>query len=115
MAKRELAWVKERWFDLRNGYASYFSIVLAFINFVLIISVKFPGFDILLLAVIVGGSVAAAATWVGYLHRHNQMETDQNALFRQSTLQAKVWRIALFGNDKEREEIKRILEEIEAG
>ncbi|MDE1824665.1 MAG: hypothetical protein KGH74_05220 [Candidatus Micrarchaeota archaeon] len=113
MAKRQVAWVKERWFDLRNGYASYFSIVLAFVNFILIISVKFPGFDILLLAVLVGGSVAAAATGVGYLHRHNQMETDQNALFRQSTLQAKVWRIALFGTEAEREEIRRMLLDIE--
>jgi hypothetical protein len=109
------SWVKERWFDLRNGYSAYFAIVLAFVNFVLIVSVKFPGLSIFLIAVALGSSVAAACVIVGYLHRHKQMEIDQNATFRQSTLQAKVWRVALFGTDEERAELKKLLEEIENG
>ncbi|MDE1824345.1 MAG: hypothetical protein KGH74_03530 [Candidatus Micrarchaeota archaeon] len=105
--------MKERWFDLRNGYSAYFAIVLAFVNFILIVSVKFSGINIIVLALGIGFPVAFACVVVGYLHRNNQMETDQNVLFRQSSLQAKVWRVALFGTEEEREKIRMLLAEIE--
>lgn len=83
-------WVKRRWFDLRNGYSYYFAIALSFVNFILIISIKFPNVSVAVLALLIGSSVAAAATAVGYGHRKKQLDTDQNSGFEHSTLAAKV-------------------------
>lgn len=89
------AWTKRRWFDLRNGYGFYISIFLGFVNFCLLISVKFPALNPYLFVPMVGMGAAASATGIGYLHRKKQLRTDQDSVFEQSHLMARVNEIQL--------------------
>lgn len=89
------AWTKRRWFDLRNGYGFYISIFLGFVNFCLLISVRFPNLNPYLFVPILGLGAAASATLMGYLHRKKQLRTDQDSVFEQSHLLARVNEIQL--------------------
>ena len=83
-------WIRRRWFDVRQGYANYVSVVLAFVNFVLIISVKFNSLSLLLLMLTIGPAAGLMAMGIGYFHRIHQLKTDQDSTFEQSRLSAKV-------------------------
>ncbi len=89
------AWTKRRWFDLRNGYGFYISIFLGFVNFCLLISVKFPELNPYFFVPLIGIVAATAATGIGYLHRKKQLRTDQDSTFEQSHLLARVYEIQL--------------------
>ncbi len=89
------AWTKRRWFDLRNGYGFYISIFLGFVNFCLLISVKFPDLNPYVFVPLIGAVAAASATGIGYLHRKKQLRTDQDSVFEQSHLLAGVNEIQL--------------------
>ena len=82
--------MRRRWYDIRNGYSNYLAIVLAFVNFVLIVSVKFNNLSLVALMLSLGSSAAFIAMIVGYAHRIHQMKTDQDSVFEQSRLSAKV-------------------------
>ncbi len=84
-------WVKRRWFDVRQGYSQYISIALAYVNFVLIISVKFPSESLTLLMLTIGTAAVCVSMAVGYLHRNHQMKTDMDSQFEQSRLASKLW------------------------
>lgn len=89
------SWTKRRWFDLRNGYGFYISIFLGFVNFCLLISVKFPELNPYAFVPLVGIAAAGSATGIGYLHRKKQLRTDQDSVFEQSHLMARVDEIQL--------------------
>jgi hypothetical protein len=78
-------WIRNRWYDLRNGFFLYLSMVLSYVNFVLIFSVKFPEADPRIFVPVIGLAVEFAAISVGYLHRRHQLQTDQDAAFRRSS------------------------------
>jgi hypothetical protein len=88
-------WTKRRWFDLRNGYGLYVSIFLGFVNFCILISVKFPGLNPYVFIPLIGVGAVASATGIGYLHRKNQLRIDQDSTFEQSRLLARVYEIQL--------------------
>lgn len=88
-------WIRRRWFDVRQGYANYVSVVLAFVNFVLIISVKFNSLSLALLMLTIGPAAGFMAMSIGYAHRMHQMKTDQDSAYEQSRLAARVSLVTL--------------------
>jgi len=72
------------------GYANYLSIVLGYINFVLIFSVKFQSLSLVELLLTLGLGAAMLSMGVGYVHRIHQMKTDQDSAYEQSRLAARV-------------------------
>lgn len=113
-------WFKKRWFDLRNGYSLYLSIVLGFFDFILIVSVKFPMYSIIVLILMIGTSAAAAATSIGYLHRRHQLGTDQDSAFEHMRLQASVLLTLLHATEgkatqEELRQVEKLLADIRDG
>jgi len=89
-------WIRRRWFDLRNGHALYLVFVLQFIQFVLVLYIKFPDINIYGFAIILLLVYAGLATAIGYYyHRKRQLQTDQDSLFEQSRLLASVLEVIL--------------------
>ena len=89
-------WVRRRWFDLRNGHSLYLVFVLQFIQFVLVLYIKFPDINIYGFAIVLLLVYAALATAIGYYyHRKRQLQTDQDSLFEQSRLLASVLEVIL--------------------
>jgi len=89
-------WIRRRWFDLRNGHALYLVFVLQFIQFVLVLYIKFPDINIYGFAIVLLLVYAGLATAIGYYyHRKRQLQTDQDSLFEQSRLLASVLEVIL--------------------
>jgi hypothetical protein len=83
-------YVRERWFDVRNGYALYLSIVLGFVNFVLIVSVKFNSLSLLLLMITLGSVCLLITMAIGYIHRKHQLGTDMDSNYKKGRLAAAI-------------------------
>jgi len=89
-------WVRRRWFDLRNGHSLYLVFVLQFIQFVLVLYIKFPDINIYGFAIALLLVYSALGTAIGYYyHRKRQLRTDQDSVFEQSRLAASVSEVML--------------------
>jgi hypothetical protein len=113
-------WAKRRWYDGRNGYSSYLSLLVSFSGFVVIVSVKFPEYNIVMLALVLGGVITAAATTVGYMHRRYQLGTDLDSAFEHMRMQADILLVILRAAEgkatpEELAAAEKILEDIKAG
>ena len=71
-------WAKNRWTELRFGFANYLSLAVSFFNLVLLVSLKFDftGSSFLLLAIALFVSLCSVSVTIGYFHRLYQQETD---------------------------------------
>ena len=108
-----LGWLKERWFDFRNGHNVYGGMVLQFINFVLLVKVAF-NLSAPLVALLLLTTYLPMMIMVGfYYHRKRQLKTDNDANFRQFPLGAKIWRVMYFGTEEEKQKMKELLLSIE--
>ncbi len=89
-------WIRRRWFDLRNGHALYLVFVLQFVQFVLVLYIKFPDINIYSFAIVLLLVYSSLATGIGYYyHRKRQLQTDQDSVFEQSRLAASVSEVML--------------------
>lgn len=75
--------VRQRWLELRMGYSSYLAYLVAFVNLMLLISLRFTflstwgyGYGTLIASVFVLGALSSVALVLGNLHLRWQQRTD---------------------------------------
>jgi len=71
-------WAKNRWTELRFGFANYLSLAVSFVNLVLLVSLKFDysGFSLLLLTLAMFIGLSSVSIVLGHVHRLYQQDTD---------------------------------------
>jgi hypothetical protein len=68
---------------------------VGFFNLVVLLSLKFPGADLLILIPVLMLALVSIGTTIGYAHRKIQLRTDQDSAFETSHLAAKVMKVEL--------------------
>jgi hypothetical protein len=81
-------WIKNRWFEFRQGHGIYLGFSLSLVNFVLItynlFLVRFTTLGLLEFCVLFGLIYLPGAIIVGHWHIRKQLGTDQGRIFEQN-------------------------------
>ncbi|HXG06995.1 MAG TPA: hypothetical protein VNI77_06690 [Nitrososphaera sp.] len=112
-------WVRRRWLDFRQGHSVYLIFLMTFANFVTIqfallidripeLKTIFPNLWIFA-ALFVAGYVPLAIV-IGYWHRKSQWKIEQEAMFNENVVQARLWlfMLELIDGTVTEEEKKRV-------
>lgn len=125
--KKRNYWVRRRWLDFRQGHTIYLVFAMTFLNFItiqyalLIKQVEAFQSTILNNPWIFAGIFIAAyvplSIIIGYWHRKTQWKVEQEALFHQNVVQARLWLFTINliegkATEAERKEMKELLERI---
>jgi hypothetical protein len=125
--KKRNYWVRRRWLDFRQGHTIYLVFAMTFLNFItiqyalLIKQVEAFQSTILNNPWIFAGIFIAAyvplSIIIGYWHRKTQWKVEQEALFHQNVVQARLWLFMINliegkATEAERKEMKELLERI---
>jgi hypothetical protein len=120
------SWLRRRWLDFRQGHSIYLAFLIMFANFITIqyslMIERIPAFNTLFSNVWVF-VVAFIAIYmplsivIGYWHRKSQWKVEQEAMFNENVVQASMYLFLIRliegkATDKEREEMKAMLEKI---
>jgi len=130
--KRRNSWFRRRWLDFRNGHSIYLVFAMTFLNFVTIqyslllnrvpvlstipvlgsIFTNFTAFTILFISIYMPLAIV-----IGYWHRRSQWKVEQEAMFNENVIQAKLYLFLINliegrASEKEREDMRRVLERI---
>lgn len=120
-------WVRRRWLDFRQGHTVYLAFLVMFANFITIqyallvgeenspLRSVFP--NIWVFAVVLVAVYMPVAIIVGYWHRKSQWKIEQEAVFNENVVQARLWLFMLElieGNvtDEEKKEMRNMLRQI---
>jgi hypothetical protein len=93
-------WLRRRWLDFRQGHTVYLVFLMTSANFITIqyallieripsLTQVFP--NIWIFAVILLAAYMPIAIIVGYWHRKSQWKVEQEAMFNENVIQAKMW------------------------
>lgn len=119
-------WVRRRWLDFRQGHSVYLIFLMTFANFVTIqfallidrvpaLNAIFPNVWIFATIFIVG--YLPLAIVIGYWHRKSQWKVEQEAMFNENVIQAKMWLFMLelidgTVNEEEKKQVRTMLKQI---
>lgn len=119
-------WARRRWLDFRQGHSVYLVFLMTFANFVTIqfallidripaLNSVFPNLWIFAAIFVIGYVPLAIA--IGYWHRKTQWKIEQEAMFNENIVQAKLWLFMLElieGNvsEEEKKEMRSMLKQI---
>ena len=98
--KRDSNWFRRRWLDFRNGHSIYLVFMMTFANFVTIqysllidkipvVSSTFS--NIWTFAIVFVAAYVPLGMIIGYWHRKSQWKVEQEAMFRENVVGAKMW------------------------
>lgn len=101
--KRDSNWFRRRWLDFRNGHSIYLIFIMTFANFVTIqyslLIDKIPAinsiFSIWTFAIIFVAAYIPLGMIIGYWHRKSQWKVEQEAMFRENVVAARIWLFAI--------------------
>ncbi len=130
--KRRNSWFRRRWLDFRQGHSIYLVFAMTFLNFVtiqyslLVNRVPVLGTIPILGAIFTNFSIFATvfvaaymplAIVIGYWHRRSQWKVEQEAMFNENVIQAKLYLFLINliegrASEKEREDMRKVLERI---
>lgn len=116
-------WARRRWLDFRQGHGIYLVFLMTFANFIIIqyalLIDRIPALSAIFssLWIFAGVFVAAyvpLAIVIGYWHRISQMKIEQEAIFNENVINARMWLFMLElieGNvtEEEKSEMRKML------
>jgi hypothetical protein len=119
-------WVRRRWLDFRQGHSVYLVFLMTFANFITIqfallidripaLNLIFP--NLWVFAVIFVSGYVPLSIAIGYWHRKSQWKIEQEAMFNENVVQAKMWLFMLElidGNvtEEEKKQVRTMLRQI---
>jgi hypothetical protein len=125
--KKRNYWLRRRWLDFRQGHTIYLVFAMTFLNFITI------QYALLIKQVAVLQSTILSNPWIfaaifiaayvplsviiGYWHRKTQWKVEQEAMFHQNVVQARLWYFMINlvegkATESERKEMRELLERI---
>jgi hypothetical protein len=124
--RRRNSWFRRRWLDFRQGHTIYLVFAMTFLNFITIqyalLIDKIPA-----LKPIFGNPWIFAAAFIsfymplaiviGYWHRKSQWKVEQEAMFNENVVQARLYLFLINliedrATEKERDEMRKLLQGI---
>ncbi|HXG07540.1 MAG TPA: hypothetical protein VNI77_09480 [Nitrososphaera sp.] len=124
--RKRNSWVRRRWLDFRQGHTIYLVFAMTFLNFITIqysllidripaLNAVFP--NLWVFAIVFITAYVPLAIIIGYWHRKTQWKVEQEAMFSENVVQAKLWLFMirlLQGkvSEKEQTEMQKMLEKI---
>lgn len=125
MVKRS-TWARRRWLDFRQGHSVYLIFLMTFANFIIIqyallveripiLGSIFP--NLWIFAALFVSAYVPIAIVIGYWHRKTQWKIEQEAMFSENMVQARLWLFLLElieGNvsEEEKKEVRTMLKQI---
>jgi hypothetical protein len=120
-------WIRERWWEFRQGHSVYLIFLLTFVNFILIsyrlLIEKIPALtelipNLWMFAIFFLALYIPAALLIGHWHRKTQLKVETTLIQQQNPLLAKMFRILLDeqtgrASKEEIEEFRKVLVSIE--
>ena len=124
--KRRNSWVRRRWLDFRQGHTIYLVFAMTFLNFITIqyalLIKNVPALqliftDLWMFAAIFLAAYMPLAIVIGYWHRKTQWKVEQEAMFSENVVQARLWLFMMRlvqgkTTEAERAEMQEMLEKI---
>ena len=124
--KRRNSWVRRRWLDFRQGHSIYLAFLIMFANFITIqyslMVDRLPALSTVfvnpwLFAIAVVAIYSPIAIVVGYWHRKSQWKIEQEAMFSENVVQARMYLFLMRliegrATEEERNEMREMLEKI---
>jgi ABC-type multidrug transport system fused ATPase/permease subunit len=123
--KRRNSWVRRRWLDFRQGHTIYLVFAMTFLNFITIqyallidrVPVLSSIFSMWTFAIIFLVAYVPLAIVIGYWHRKSQWKIEQEAMFSENVVQARLWLFMINlvegkVTEEEREEMREMLKKI---
>jgi hypothetical protein len=124
--RRRNSWVRRRWLDFRQGHTIYLVFAMTFLNFITIqyalLIDRVPALNSIfsnlwLFALVFISAYMPLAIVIGYWHRKTQWKVEQEAMFSENVVQARLWlfMIRLVQgkiSEKEQAEMQEMLEKI---
>jgi hypothetical protein len=98
--KRDSNWFRRRWLDFRNGHSIYLIFIMTFANFVTIqyslLIEQIPAINsifnnIWTFAIVFVAAYIPLGMIIGYWHRKSQWKVEQEAMFRENVVGARIW------------------------
>lgn len=130
--KRRNSWFRRRWLDFRQGHSIYLVFAMTFLNFVTIqysllvnrvpalgtipvLGAIFTNFSVF--AIVFVAAYMPLAIVIGFWHRRSQWKVEQEAMFNENVIQAKLYLFLINliegrASEKEREDMRKVLERI---
>ena len=124
--RRRNSWFRRRWLDFRQGHTIYLVFAMTFLNFITIqyalLIDKIPALKPIfgnpwIFAVAFISIYMPLAIMIGYWHRKSQWKVEQEAMFNENVVQARLYLflINLIENratEKERDDMRKLLQGI---
>lgn len=124
--RRRNSWFRRRWLDFRQGHSIYLVFAMTFLNFITIqyalLIDKIPALKPVfgnpwIFAVAFISIYMPLAIGIGYWHRKSQWKVEQEAMFNENVVQARLYLflINLIENratEKERDDMRKLLQGI---
>jgi hypothetical protein len=118
--------VRRRWLDFRQGHTIYLVFAMTFLNFITIqyalLIDRVPALNSIfsnlwVFALVFIGAYMPLAIVIGYWHRKTQWKVEQEAMFNENVVQARLWLFMIRlvqgkVSEKERAEMQEMLEKI---
>jgi hypothetical protein len=120
-------WMRRRWLDFRQGHTIYLVFAMTFLNFITIQYALLIKQVTFLQSTIFGNPWFFASVFIavyvplsigiGYWHRKTQWKVEQEAMFHQNVVQARLWLFTINliegrATEVERKEMRELLEKI---
>ncbi|MCI0558424.1 MAG: hypothetical protein MN733_08005 [Nitrososphaera sp.] len=124
--RKRNSWVRRRWLDFRQGHSIYLALVIMFANFITIqyslMIERVPAFSSLfsslwVFVVVFLSLYVPVAILIGYWHRKSQWKVEQEAMFSENIVQARMYLFLINliegrASDEERRDMRALLEKI---
>jgi hypothetical protein len=124
--KGKNSWVRRRWFDFRQGHSIYLAVVIMFANFITLkyslMIERIPAFSTVLgnpvvFALAFLGGYMPLAIAIGHWHKKSQWKVEQEAMFSENVVQARLWLFMIRlvqgkTTEAEQAEMQKMLEKI---
>lgn len=118
---RDSNWFRRRWLDFRNGHSIYLAFIMTFANFVTIqyslLIDKVPALNSIFnniwsFVLVFVAAYVPIGMIIGYWHRKSQWKVEQEAMFRENVMIAKMWlfTIKLIEGNTTEEEKRNMIE-----
>jgi|SRR5215216_1889718 hypothetical protein len=124
--KRRNSWIRRRWLDFRQGHSIYLVFVMTFANFITIqyalMIERIPALatvfgNLWIFAIGFISLYIPLSIMIGYWHRRTQWKVEQEAMFNENIVQARLWLFLINlidgkVTDQERQEMRERLQKI---
>jgi hypothetical protein len=124
--RRRNSWFRRRWLDFRQGHTIYLVFAMTFLNFITIqyalLIEKIPTLKPVfgnpwIFAVVFISFYMPLAIVIGYWHRKSQWKVEQEAMFNENVVQARLYLFLINliegrATEKERDDMRKLLQGI---